>query len=93
MPITKYPQKSQPLWKEWDRKAQKNGPRHEVHAVNGDRYMGEWKDDMRHGEWGDLEGRRVWRLSQDGCRGQESSMQQPLRVHKVGLRDSSKGEH
>ncbi|XP_010598160.2 MORN repeat-containing protein 3 isoform X2 [Loxodonta africana] len=56
MPITKYPQKSQPLWKEWDRKAQKNGPRHEVHAVNGDRYMGEWKDDMRHGK-----GTQIWK--------------------------------
>ncbi|XP_004379199.1 MORN repeat-containing protein 3 [Trichechus manatus latirostris] len=58
MPITKCPEKSQPLWKEWDQKAQKNGPRHQVYAVNGDRYMGEWKDNMRHGEWGELGGGR-----------------------------------
>lgn len=54
MPISKCPQKSEPLWKGWDQKAQKNGLRHQVYAVNGDCYVGEWKDNMKHGEWGTL---------------------------------------
>lgn len=54
MPIFKCPQKSEPLWKEWDQKAQKNGLRHQVFAVNGDHYVGEWKDNMKHGKWGAL---------------------------------------
>lgn len=56
MPIFKCPQKSEPLWKEWDQKAQKNGLRHQVFAVNGDHYVGEWKDNMKHGKWGALGG-------------------------------------
>lgn len=56
MPMSKCPQKSEPLWKEWDQKAQKNGLRHQVYAVNGDCYVGEWKDNMKHGEWGTLRG-------------------------------------
>ncbi|XP_062038654.1 MORN repeat-containing protein 3 isoform X2 [Lepus europaeus] len=50
MPISKCPKKSETLWKEWDRKAQKNGLRHQVFAVNGDHYVGEWKDNMKHGK-------------------------------------------
>lgn len=56
MPISKCPPKSQPPWKEWDQKAQKNGLRHQVHAVNGDCYVGEWKDNMKHGESGTSRG-------------------------------------
>ncbi|XP_019504433.1 PREDICTED: MORN repeat-containing protein 3 [Hipposideros armiger] len=48
MPISKCLKKSEPLWKGWDWKAQKNGPRHQVYAVNGDCYVGEWKDNMKH---------------------------------------------
>ncbi|XP_028002974.1 MORN repeat-containing protein 3 isoform X1 [Eptesicus fuscus] len=56
MPISKCPPKSQPPWKERDQKAQKNGLRHQVYAVNGDRYVGEWKDNMKHGK-----GTQVWK--------------------------------
>ncbi|KAB0400251.1 hypothetical protein E2I00_018261 [Balaenoptera physalus] len=48
MPISKCPPKSEPLWKAWDQKAQKNGLRHQVFAVNGDHYVGKWKDNMKH---------------------------------------------
>ncbi|KAM6156254.1 MORN repeat-containing protein 3 [Rhynchocyon petersi] len=56
MPINKCSLKSPPLWKEWDQKAQKNGLRHQVYAVNGDCYTGEWKDNMRHGK-----GMQIWK--------------------------------
>ncbi|XP_023601849.1 MORN repeat-containing protein 3 [Myotis lucifugus] len=56
MPIFKCPPKTQPPWKEWDQKAQKNGLRHQVYAVNGDRYVGEWKDNMKHGK-----GTQIWK--------------------------------
>ncbi|XP_007128859.1 MORN repeat-containing protein 3 isoform X2 [Physeter macrocephalus] len=56
MPISKCRPKSEPLWKAWDQKAQKNGPRHQVFAVNGDHYVGKWKDNMKHGK-----GTQVWR--------------------------------
>ncbi|XP_029086917.1 MORN repeat-containing protein 3 isoform X1 [Monodon monoceros] len=56
MPISKCPPKSEPLWKAWDRKAQKNGLRHQVFAVNGDHYVGKWKDNLKHGK-----GTQVWR--------------------------------
>lgn len=50
MPIVKYPRAREPLWCEWDRKAQKCGLRHTVYAVNGDRYTGEWLDNLKHGK-------------------------------------------
>jgi hypothetical protein len=50
MPVTKCPKKSEPLWKGWEQKTQKNGLRHQVYAVNGDHYVGEWKDNTKHGE-------------------------------------------
>nr|KAF6403740.1 MORN repeat containing 3 [Molossus molossus] len=56
MPISKCPQKSEALWKVWDQKAQKNGLKHQVYAVNGDHYVGEWKDNMKHGK-----GRQIWK--------------------------------
>ncbi|KFO23547.1 MORN repeat-containing protein 3 [Fukomys damarensis] len=56
MPVSKCPKKSQPPWKGWDEKAQKNGPRHQVYTVNGDHYTGEWKDNLRHGK-----GTQVWK--------------------------------
>nr|XP_042124073.1 MORN repeat-containing protein 3 isoform X1 [Peromyscus maniculatus bairdii] len=58
MPVTKCPRKSEPLWKGWDWKAQKNGLRHQVYAVNGDHYVGEWKDNLKHGK-----GTQVWKKS------------------------------
>ena len=49
MPITKHPQKRQPIWKDADKLAQKEGLRHAVHAVNGDVYTGEWADNKKCG--------------------------------------------
>ena len=49
MPIVKVPKKRQPLWKEWDKAAQKEGVRAPVYAVNGDVYTGEWSDNKKHG--------------------------------------------
>ncbi|XP_021042831.1 MORN repeat-containing protein 3 [Mus pahari] len=56
MPVTKCPRKVEPLWKGWDRKAQKNGLRHQVFAVNGDHYVGEWKGNLKHGKRESLKG-------------------------------------
>ncbi|XP_037600125.1 MORN repeat-containing protein 3 isoform X2 [Cebus imitator] len=56
MPVSKCLKRSEPLWKGWDRKAQKNGLRHQVYAVNGDYYVGEWKDNVKHGK-----GTQVWK--------------------------------
>ena len=50
MPITKIPKKSEPLWKDWDYKAQKKGVHHTVYSVNGDQYTGEWNDNQKNGE-------------------------------------------
>lgn len=55
MPVVKYPRAAEPLWHEWDRKAQKHGLRHTVYAVNGDRYTGEWLDNLKHGKLHHLE--------------------------------------
>ena len=49
MPITKHPKKRQPIWKDADKRAQKEGLRHAVHAVNGDVYTGEWADNEKSG--------------------------------------------
>ena len=51
MPITKHPKKSEPLWKEWDYKAQKKGVHHTVYSVNGDRYTGDWDKNQKSGKW------------------------------------------
>jgi len=50
MPYKKVPRKKQPLWKEWDYKAQKKGVRNTVYSVNGDEYTGEWLDNKKHGK-------------------------------------------
>lgn len=55
MPVVKYPRAAEPLWHEWDRKAQKDGLRHTVYAVNGDQYTGEWLDNLKHGKIHHLE--------------------------------------
>ncbi len=39
----------EPLWKQWDVLAQKDGERETVYAVCGDEYIGEWKDNLKHG--------------------------------------------
>ena len=82
MPISKCPPKSEPLWKAWDQKAQKNGLRHQVFAVNGDHYVGKWKDNMKHGKWGTFGGSGgeygVWAMV--GNRGQGSSLHSSLGI-------------
>lgn len=50
MPVVKYPRAVDPLWHEWDEKAQKCGLRHTIYAVNGDQYTGEWLDNLKHGK-------------------------------------------
>ncbi len=50
MPYKKIPRKKQPLWKDWDYKAQKKGVRNTVYSVNGDEFTGEWLDNKKHGE-------------------------------------------
>ncbi|OCU02063.1 MORN repeat-containing protein 3-like [Xenopus laevis] len=50
MPLVKAPKKLEPMWKEWDAKAQKAGLRHSVYSVNGDEYTGEWLNNLRHGK-------------------------------------------
>ena len=49
MPHLKEPKENQPLWKEWDHKAQKKGIRNTVYSVNGDHYTGEWLENKKHG--------------------------------------------
>ena len=49
MPHLKEPKEVQPLWKEWDQKAQKKGIRNTVYSVNGDHYTGEWLQNKKHG--------------------------------------------
>ncbi|XP_013403272.1 MORN repeat-containing protein 3-like [Lingula anatina] len=50
MPHLKEPKVTEPLWKDWDYKAQKKGIRHTVYSVNGDEYTGEWLDNKKHGK-------------------------------------------
>lgn len=50
MPITKHPKTTEPLWKEWDYKAQKKGVHNTVYSVNGDQYTGEWNDNKKNGK-------------------------------------------
>uniref|UniRef100_A0A8C3N3M5 MORN repeat-containing protein 3 n=1 Tax=Geospiza parvula TaxID=87175 RepID=A0A8C3N3M5_GEOPR len=56
MPVIKYPRLRDPLFYEWDRKAQKSGLRHTIYAVNGDQYTGEWLDNLKHGK-----GTQIWK--------------------------------
>lgn len=50
MPHLKEPKKAEPLWKEWDYKAQKKGFRNTVYSVNGDEYTGEWQNNKKEGK-------------------------------------------
>jgi hypothetical protein len=37
-------------WKIRDKLSEKNGPHATIYLINGDRYMGDWKDNKRHGK-------------------------------------------
>ncbi len=50
MPLRKPQKSSQPLWKTWDKNAQKSGQRNTVYFVNGDQYTGEWENNKKNGE-------------------------------------------
>ncbi|KAI6648423.1 MORN repeat-containing protein 3 [Oopsacas minuta] len=50
MPISKQKPTSEPLWKTWDLLSQKEGIRHSVYDINGDKYVGEWKDNQKDGK-------------------------------------------
>ena len=50
MPIQKVEKTREPPWKEWDKKAQKSGERKTVYSVNGDQYIGDWRDNKKNGE-------------------------------------------
>ena len=50
MPLRKPEKDFKPLWREWDRSAQKEGQRNTVYFVNGDQYTGEWKDNKKCGK-------------------------------------------
>ncbi|PAA54650.1 hypothetical protein BOX15_Mlig019695g1, partial [Macrostomum lignano] len=47
---------SEPLWKEWDRKADKAGLRNTIYSVRGDEYTGEWEANKKQGR-----GTQVWK--------------------------------
>lgn len=50
MPHIKPSRQHEPLWKEWDKKADKQGLRHTVYSVNGDEFTGEWLANKKHGK-------------------------------------------
>ncbi|ELU04135.1 hypothetical protein CAPTEDRAFT_167723 [Capitella teleta] len=50
MPHIKEPKSREPLWKEWDYKAQKKGVHHTVYSVSGDEFTGDWSDNKKEGK-------------------------------------------
>jgi hypothetical protein len=50
MPFLKPIEKFEPLWKEWDRKAQKEGLHATVFTTNKDQYIGEWHNNKKEGK-------------------------------------------
>ncbi|EDV29133.1 uncharacterized protein TRIADDRAFT_19040 [Trichoplax adhaerens] len=58
MPIEKQPKIREPMWHEWDDKAQKKGIHHTVYTVNGDHYTGDWSNNKKNGK-----GTQFWKKS------------------------------
>lgn len=50
MPFLKQPKSREPLWRESNDKANKSGVLHTIYSVNGDKYTGEWQNDLKHGK-------------------------------------------
>jgi len=50
MPLVKGTDKKDPSWKEWEEKAKREGLRAPIYEVNADVYVGEWKNDKKHGK-------------------------------------------
>ena len=50
MPILKPIEKFQPLWKEADKKAQKEGLHSTFYTTNQNQYIGEWHDNKKEGK-------------------------------------------
>lgn len=67
MPITKEKKRREPLWKEWDRLAQKKGVHHAVLTTSGDTYTGDWYDNKKNGKVSGLLG-ITSRISEDTIR-------------------------
>lgn len=50
MPIIDETQQFQPLWKEWDKKAQKEGLHGTFYTINQNEYVGEWRNNKKDGK-------------------------------------------
>ena len=50
MPFLQPVEKFEPLWKDWDRKAQKEGLHATFYTTNQDQYTGEWRDNKKEGK-------------------------------------------
>lgn len=50
MPFLKKEKQFQPLWKDWDRKAQKEGLHATFYTGGKDEYIGEWHDNKKEGK-------------------------------------------
>ncbi|XP_056378219.1 MORN repeat-containing protein 3-like isoform X2 [Hyla sarda] len=50
MPLLKTIRSIEPLWRDWDRKAQKSGLRSTMYSGSGDQYTGEWRNNLMHGK-------------------------------------------
>jgi len=48
--MIKQAQEFEPLWKEWDRKAQKEGLHGTFFTVNQNEYVGEWHNNLKEGK-------------------------------------------
>lgn len=50
MPIIKEAERFEPLWKEWDRKAQKEGLHSTFYTIDQNEYVGEWRNNKKDGK-------------------------------------------
>ena len=43
-------EKKDPPWKDWEKKAKREGLRAPIYEVKAEVYIGEWKNDKKHGK-------------------------------------------
>jgi hypothetical protein len=96
-------------WKQKDMLSQKNGAHGTVYLINGDRYSGEWKDNLRHGkgthfykktgqkylgEWQNDKREGYGTLSiPDATLGNKVSTEKLVKVYTGGWKNDSKHGH
>ncbi|KAG8224347.1 hypothetical protein J437_LFUL004303 [Ladona fulva] len=75
----------EPLWREWERLSLRNGLRRAIFSTNGDKYLGEWQNDVKGGK-GFISDKNGWLYEGDWAGGLRHGHGVLSKMQKSGCR-------